>query len=278
MNNNNSIGQITDNQTMTSLEIAEVTGKQHKDVLKAIRNMEPAWEKVQGRKFSLSLRTSKLPNGGKKENPYYVLTKTECLYIATKFNDEARARLVIRWEELERERLQRQTTVVAPVGGHPATRSSRRQLLVMLIEAEDKYEQMEKMFNGTADYAINLMKDIDILKARVNYLENGQKALPSLGKTFTATQLAAEYGMKAVGFNSLLQQLGLQYSSQGQWLLVPDYAGRGYTSSKIITVHNDGQPHQKPFTVWTEAGRQFIRDTLALKGIRPGHQKGGVGV
>jgi hypothetical protein len=25
-----------------------------------------------------------------------VLTKTECLYIATKFNDEARARLVLR--------------------------------------------------------------------------------------------------------------------------------------------------------------------------------------
>ena len=40
-------------QTMTSLEIAELTGKQHKDVLKAIRNMETAWEKVQGRKFSL---------------------------------------------------------------------------------------------------------------------------------------------------------------------------------------------------------------------------------
>lgn len=34
----------------------------------------------------------------------YALTKTECLYVATKFNDEARAKLVIRWEELERER------------------------------------------------------------------------------------------------------------------------------------------------------------------------------
>jgi hypothetical protein len=31
-----------------------------------------------------------------------VLTKTECLYIATKFNDETRAKLVLRWEELER--------------------------------------------------------------------------------------------------------------------------------------------------------------------------------
>ena len=31
----------------------------------------------------------------------YELAKTECLYIATKFNDEARARLILRWQELE---------------------------------------------------------------------------------------------------------------------------------------------------------------------------------
>ena len=41
-------------QTITSLEIAELTGKQHKDVLKAIRNMEPAWKDVCGRNFALS--------------------------------------------------------------------------------------------------------------------------------------------------------------------------------------------------------------------------------
>ena len=31
---------------MTSIEIAEVTGKQHKNVMQAIRNMETAWDKV----------------------------------------------------------------------------------------------------------------------------------------------------------------------------------------------------------------------------------------
>ena len=88
-------------QTMTSLEIAELTGKQHSDLMRAIRKMEPAWEKVQGCKFALLSRIYNLPNGGTKEVPYYQLTKTECLYIATKFNDEARAKLVLRWEELE---------------------------------------------------------------------------------------------------------------------------------------------------------------------------------
>lgn len=38
---------------MTSLQIAEITGKPHNDVMKAIRKMEPAWEKVNGGNFSL---------------------------------------------------------------------------------------------------------------------------------------------------------------------------------------------------------------------------------
>ena len=81
-----------DTQRMTSLEIAELAGKQHNDVLKAIRKMEPAWMKVTQGNFSLS--TYKDTTG--RTLPCYLLTKTECLYIATKFNDEARAKLVLR--------------------------------------------------------------------------------------------------------------------------------------------------------------------------------------
>lgn len=40
-------------QTISSREIAEITGKRHSDVLEAIRKMEVAWEKINGRKFSL---------------------------------------------------------------------------------------------------------------------------------------------------------------------------------------------------------------------------------
>ncbi|WP_288287391.1 Rha family transcriptional regulator [uncultured Prevotella sp.] len=76
--------------------MAELTGKQHNHLMRDIRKMEIAWEKVQGSKFGLSSRNYQLPNGGTKEVPCYVLTKTECLYIATKFNDEARAKLVLR--------------------------------------------------------------------------------------------------------------------------------------------------------------------------------------
>ena len=42
-----------DNQHMTSLEIARVTGKQHFHVMEAIRKMEPAWIKIAASKFGL---------------------------------------------------------------------------------------------------------------------------------------------------------------------------------------------------------------------------------
>ena len=99
---------------MTSLEIAELTGKQHNDLMKAIRKMEPAWEKVSQGKFAQSSRMVVQPNGGVREFPCYVLTKTECLYIATKFNDAARAKLVLRWQELELQEQQRLQQLCLP--------------------------------------------------------------------------------------------------------------------------------------------------------------------
>ena len=97
-------------QTMTSLEIAELTGKQHKNIMQAIRNMEPAWEKVHGLKFQLIDYKDRLW----RMKPCYSLTKTETLYIATKFNDEARAKLVLRGEFLERKEQERQQQLCLP--------------------------------------------------------------------------------------------------------------------------------------------------------------------
>ena len=99
-----------DTQMMTSLEIAEVTSKQHCHVMAAIRKMEPAWQKVNQSNFRLVDYQDK-----KGElRPCYQLTKTECLYIATKFNDEARARLILRWEQLELQELKRKQQLALP--------------------------------------------------------------------------------------------------------------------------------------------------------------------
>ena len=72
-------GTQMEEQRMTSLDIAQVTGKTHSHVLRDIRNMEPAWENVHGTKFGLMQIRMDLPNGGYRLVPAYSLTKTECL-------------------------------------------------------------------------------------------------------------------------------------------------------------------------------------------------------
>ena len=103
-----------DEQRITSLDIAQITGKPHNDVLKAIRKMEAAWEKVHQGKFSQMQIRIELPNGGYRLVPAFSLTKAESLYVATKFNDEARAKLVKRWYELECQQLGVKHSTITP--------------------------------------------------------------------------------------------------------------------------------------------------------------------
>lgn len=138
-------------ETMSSLEIAEITGKAHSDVLKSIRRMEPAWVKVNGGNFSLVDYTDE--KGEKR--PCYKLTKTECLYVATKFNDEARAKLVIRWENLEygREKpLSDITNVLSPA--EIIFQQSR-----LLVENERKMRELEAT-------TVKLQNDLEEVKQR----------------------------------------------------------------------------------------------------------------
>ena len=156
---------------MTSLEIAELTGKQHKHVMEAIRKMEPAWEKVCGSNFRLTSRTIVQPNGGTREVPCYQLTKTECLYIATKFNDEARAKLVLRWQELETEDIRRKMSEVRCL---PEPKE-------ILRLADEIIGEGLRMVNEPAE------------------------------DTLTATQVAKTFNMTVYDFNAVLADMGIQY-------------------------------------------------------------------
>ena len=181
-------------QTMTSLEIAELTGKQHKDVMKAIRNMEPAWVKVNGRKFALVEYQDK-----KGElRPCYQLTKTECLYIATKFNDEARAKLVLRWQQLELAEQERRQQLCLPEPQKILALADNiigEGLRMLNEEAEDTLTatQVAKTFNMTTLDFNAVLRDMGI-----QYRRHGRWNLSDdlQGRGYTAERTHVSYSLK----------------------------------------------------------------------------------
>ena len=214
-------------QRMTSLEIAEVTGKQHKDVMKAIRNMEPAWKTVNGRNFALVDYKDK-----KGElRPCYSLTKTECLYVATKFNDEARAKLVLRWKQLEEERLR--------AGTRPMT---DLEIMCRAMQIMKKsIEQKDSLIAGLqpkADYVDEVLDSVDCL---------------------TMTQVAKGLGMTVHDLTARLREEHVIYEQSGQYMLYAPYARRQYARTRTHSWRDlFGDVHTRTYLVWTEKGKRFV--------------------
>ena len=208
-------GMMDAEQRMTSLTIAQVTGKMHKDVLKAIRNMEPAWLKVNGRRFALvEYKDSK-----GELRPCYSLTKAECLYIATKFSDEARARLVKRWYQLEREQL--------------GVKMEEQKLLVTKREIMLKSDEIRRG-----------------LIAGENADADG---------CYTVSQLAEMMEITVKELNKRLVAEGVQFRNGGRYMLTKEYEGRGYAQDRAFHYYGlDGEKKEKKYLVWTPAGREFV--------------------
>ena len=189
--NNNTFENNEGEQRMTSLEIAELTGKPHNDVLKAIRKMEEGWKKVTQGNFSLS--TYRDSTG--RSLPCYSLTKTECLYIATKFNDEARARLVIRWEQLERAQRSQQCLPEPQEILRLADNIIGEGLRVLNEEAEDTLTatQVAKTFNMTVFDFNAVLRDMGS-----QYRRGGRWNLVQdlEGRGYTALRTHVSYSLK----------------------------------------------------------------------------------
>ena len=216
-------------QTMTSLEIAELTGKQHKDVMRAIRKMEPAWVKVNGRNFALV----EYKDAKGELRPCYQLTKTECLYIATKFNDEARAKLVLRWEELE----------MADVRGiRNATLCNAEKM------AAERCLSEPKKILALAD---------DIIGEALRQLNAGAE------DTLTATQVAKTFNMTVYDFNCIVRDMGIQYRRHGRWNISDDLVGRDLVRLRThVSYSLRGEKKVRTYMTWTMQGLRYLNAKL----------------
>ena len=243
--------EIIKNETMTSLEIAEVTCRNHKDVMRSIREMEEAWVKVNGRKFALV----EYKDAKGEMRPCYSLSKTECLYIATKFNDEARAKLILRWEELE---TKEESLIKVPTTFAEALR--------LAADQAEKLEAQEKMLEASSNEIVELSGTIANMQPKVTYVDK----ILSSKETVTTTQIAQDYGQSAKSFNILLRNFGIQHKVGGQWILYAKYLPNGYVQSDTIPIeHKDGSSGSVMHTKWTQKGRLFLYEELKKHNVLP---------
>lgn len=250
-------------ETMTSLEIAELTGKSHAHVMRDIRNMEPAWEKISQSKFGLSSYRQEQPNGGVKDVPCYELTKTECLYIATKYNDEARALIILRWEQLEKERAQ----------SMPQIPKTFREALLLAAEQQEQIEKQQLLLEQKDKQIAEDVKEISAMTSTILSMEKKVTYVDKILKctsTVLTTIIAQDYGMSAKAFNKVLNELGIQRKVGGSWVLYAEHLPYGYVKDVTFEyTRHDGTTATKQNMQWTQKGRMFLYETLKAKGILP---------
>lgn len=120
-------------QTMSSREIADLCETRHNQVVETIQRL---FDKGVLRESRKTTRTHR-PEGGGRPTEVYDLTKRDTLVVASGYNEELRARIIDRWQELEaRDKLDVQRALSDP--------AALRTLLLENVEARLKLEQTVK--------------------------------------------------------------------------------------------------------------------------------------
>lgn len=117
---------ILHKETMSSLEIAELTEKRHDAILRDIRNLLN--QGVNAHNFVEVEYTDK--KGEKR--PCYELTKKGCLILASGYDAKLREKIIDRWEELEKDKQ----------NGNFQTPSTYIEALEALIASEKEKERL----------------------------------------------------------------------------------------------------------------------------------------
>lgn len=156
---------------MSSLQIAELTGKAHSNVMRDIRNI---LEQLQDRgAFNFEL-TSYIDKSN-RESPCYELTKKDCLLLASGYDANLRAKIIDRWEELETEKrngsIQTPKTYIEALEALVEAEKEKERLRIESEKQQKQIEQKDKTITKLqpkadfADAAFNADGKVDIGQA-----------------------------------------------------------------------------------------------------------------
>lgn len=231
---------IISTKPITSMQIAEIIGKQHQHIMRDIRDELERLEAggINGEsKFGLSSYTTEQ----NKILPCYQLSREGVLQLAARYDAVVRAKLI----ELAMDKPQLPQNFAEAL--RLAADLEEQKQLLTTENAQQK--QIIGELKPKADYTDTILKNKGLV---------------------TITQIAKDYGMSGTAMNEILHDLGVQYKQSGQWLLYTKYQDKGYTHSATINItRKDGRPDITMNTKWTQKGRLFIYGLLKQHCVLP---------
>lgn len=121
--------QASDLQTMSSVEIAELTGKDHGHVMRDIRGLFSELQLDQSKFGSI------YKDAANRNQPCFALDKELTLTLVAGYNAKLRHAIVKRWHELEQK---------AQCGTQAPAQLSRMEILQLAMQAEQENQELRK--------------------------------------------------------------------------------------------------------------------------------------
>ena len=256
-----------DNQPLTnSLLVAETFGKEHRNVLRDIKNLIEGGV-LKNEQTPMFEETTYMSEQNKQIYPLYVMNQDGFTLLAMGFNGKKAMEFKLKYIEAFNA-MKKQIEQ-----SKPSVPQNYLEALKSLIKTEEEKQQLA-LENKQKDETI-----ITISKANVELGNKITEMLPKVSyydrilqsnATMTITQIAQDYGMSAIAMNKELESMRIQHKERGQWILYAQFLKGGYVHSRAVDIiRRDGRHDVKYNTEWTTKGRLFLYEALKGKGILP---------
>lgn len=256
-----------DNQPLTnSLLVAETFGKEHRNVLRDIKNLIEGGV-LKNEQTPMFEETTYMSEQNKQIYPLYVMNQDGFTLLAMGFNGKKAMEFKLKYIEAFNA-MKKQIEQ-----SKPSVPQNYLEALKSLVKAEEEKQQLALE---------NKQKDETIITISKENVELGNKITEMLPKvsyydrilqsnaTMTITQIAQDYGMSAIAMNKELESMRIQHKERGQWILYAQFLKGGYVHSRAVDIiRRDGRHDVKYNTEWTTKGRIFLYEALKGKGILP---------
>ena len=242
----NEILVIGKTETMTSLEIAEVTGKQHAHIMRDIRSLLD--QGVNESNFGLVEYKDKKG----ETRPMYRLTKKGCLILASGYDAVLREKIINRWEELEMK--ERQTTEVTTFSNDDETIARAMTILQKRLEiAKEEKAALEQRNKTLQEDNKTKGEKILVMKPKAEYFD----ALVDRNMLTNFTDTAKQLGLKRKDFIEKLIRDGYLYRDNKNAL--KPYAQYADTLFEIRDGKNENNNWAGQQTLITPKGKETFR-------------------